>query len=65
MENRNERVQTDPGPTNMEIHEQICKMKISTTPHPSNIILRGGNVFPLVWRTETGENELNTDDKSK
>ena len=48
MEVENQKVRTGPGPTDPEIHARICQLKISITPHPSKMLQRGGNVFPLV-----------------
>ncbi len=35
-----------------ELHERIRQLKIATEPHPSNMLLNGRSVLPLVNRSE-------------
>lgn len=51
MEQQNQQVRTGPGPTDPELHARIRKLRIATTPHPSNMLRRGGNVFPLISKS--------------
>lgn len=65
MEGRNQKARTGPGPTNLEIHARICQLKIATSPHPSKMLQRGGNVFPLVSKTTDNENKIVAGNESK
>lgn len=56
MEQQNRQTRTGPGPTNPEIHARIRKLKIATAPHPSRMLQRGGNVFPLISKSHTDNN---------
>lgn len=52
MELADQPVRTGPRILNPEVHERILQLEIATQPHPSGILQRGGNVFPLVPDTD-------------
>lgn len=65
MEGMNQEGRTGPRPMNPEVHARICGMKISTSPHPSKMLQRGGNVFPLISKSDDSERKLTVSDEPK
>lgn len=65
MVEQNQQIRTGPGPTDLEVHARIRKLRVSISPHPSKMLQRGGNVFPLVSKSRVSDNNPYIDNESK